>query len=79
MFGLFFTSLVSIETETDVKKSDLSLFKQFFHGMLCEGIYLAPSAYEVGFLSAAHGQKEIAQTIEAADKVFSFMVSQQPK
>jgi glutamate-1-semialdehyde 2,1-aminomutase len=50
---------------------DQEIFKQFFHGMLGEGIYLAPSSYEAGFISAAHGELEIKTTIAAAKKVFS--------
>ncbi|MDH5241571.1 MAG: aspartate aminotransferase family protein, partial [Gammaproteobacteria bacterium] len=46
-------------------------FKKFFHGMLDQGVYLAPSAFEAGFVSAAHGDKEINATIAAAEKVFS--------
>lgn len=69
MLGLFFVNLDKIETEKDVKSCDLRLFKQFFHGMLKAGIYLAPSAYEIGFVSAAHGQADIDNTIAAAAKV----------
>jgi len=46
-------------------------FKAFFHGMLDEGVYLAPSAFEAGFVSAAHGESEIEQTLAAARKVFA--------
>ncbi len=71
MFGFFFTDAQKIETYTDVKQCDVSLFKKFFHGMLQEGIYLAPSAFEAGFVSSAHGDEEITQTLAAAQKVFS--------
>jgi glutamate-1-semialdehyde 2,1-aminomutase len=71
MFGLFFTAADKIETESDVKSCDVALFKRFFHAMLKAGIYLAPSAYEVGFVSAAHGQHEIDSTLAAAEKVFA--------
>ncbi|MCW5583474.1 MAG: aspartate aminotransferase family protein, partial [Gammaproteobacteria bacterium] len=62
-----------IKSEEDVKRCDLSLFRQFFHGMLREGIYLAPSAFEAGFVSSAHGDEEIHQTLRAAEKIFSTM------
>jgi glutamate-1-semialdehyde 2,1-aminomutase len=45
-------------------------FNRFFHLMLDRGIYLAPSAFEAGFVSAAHGEPEIAATVEAADDAF---------
>ena len=70
MFGLFFTEAEKIETEADVKHCNMTLFKRFFHGMLNAGIYLAPSAYEIGFVSAAHGEAEIGKTLAAAEKVF---------
>jgi glutamate-1-semialdehyde 2,1-aminomutase len=73
MFGLFFMRNGEerlIETEEDVKKCDIDMFKRFFHGMLEQGVYLAPSAYEIGFVSAAHGEEEIAKTLTAAERVF---------
>jgi glutamate-1-semialdehyde 2,1-aminomutase len=70
MFGLFFTDATEIKSEADAKRCDVALFKQFFHGMLAEGIYLAPSAFEAGFVSAVHGDHEIEQTLQAAEKVF---------
>ena len=73
MFGLFFTNAKKIETYADVMQCDTQQFKRFFHGMLQEGIYLAPSAYEAGFVSSAHGISEITQTLDAAEKVFSIM------
>jgi glutamate-1-semialdehyde 2,1-aminomutase len=51
--------------------SDRELFKRYFHGMLAEGVYLAPSAYEAGFISAAHTEEDIDRTIEAAGKVLA--------
>ena len=71
MFGMYFTDQEKIETLSDVKKCDVEKFKKFFHAMLAEGVYLAPSAFEAGFISAAHGEKEIAKTLSAAEKVFS--------
>lgn len=70
MFGLFFTEAEKIETFDDVKRCDVDRFKKFFHGMLNEGIYLAPSAYEAGFTSIAHTSKEINKTLDAAERVF---------
>ena len=51
--------------------SDRELFKRYFHGMLAEGIYLAPSAFEAGFISAAHTEEDIDRTIEAAGRVLA--------
>lgn len=70
MFGLFFTEAKKVETYADVMKCDVVQFKKFFHGMLQEGIYLAPSAYEAGFVSSAHGAEEVMQTLDAAERVF---------
>ncbi len=69
MFGIFFTDQEKITTFQEVKECNINRFQKFFHGMLQEGIYLAPSAYEAGFLSSAHGDEEIAKTLEAAEKV----------
>ena len=71
MFGLFFTDNKNITCEGDVQRCNLTLFKRFFHSMLNEGIYFAPSAYEIGFMSSAHGMKEIEKTLEVAEKVFA--------
>lgn len=69
MFGLYFSETVPT-TLSEVSASNIERFKQFFHGMLDAGVYLAPSAFEAGFVSAAHDDEVIAATIEAADKVF---------
>jgi len=71
MFGLFFTDQTKILNLTDVQKCDVERFKKFFHKMLEQGVYLAPSAFEAGFLSSSHGDKEIDETLSAAEKVFS--------
>jgi glutamate-1-semialdehyde 2,1-aminomutase len=71
MFGLFFTDQEKVSHFDQVVACDQERFKQFFHGMLAEGIYLAPSSYEAGFISAAHGEVEIQATIAAAKKVFA--------
>ncbi len=79
MFGLFFTNENQIQSEADVKRCDIPLFKRFFHGMLAEGIYFAPSAFEAGFLSSAHGEAEIHKTMAAAEKVFTALMSEHVK
>ncbi|RTR38987.1 glutamate-1-semialdehyde-2,1-aminomutase [Shewanella canadensis] len=73
MFGLFFTEEEKVTSFEQVTKCDADKFPIFYHGMLDEGIYLAPSAYEAGFLSMAHGEKELEETLAAADRVFAKM------
>ena len=70
MFGLFFRSTPPVNL-AEVMTCDKDAFNRFFHAMLGEGIYLAPSAFEAGFVSAAHGAAEIKRTIKAATKVFA--------
>ena len=70
MFGLYFSTLPTIESFADVMASDVNAFKRFFHAMLERGIYLAPSAYEAGFVSAAHGAAEVEATLAAAHEAF---------
>jgi len=71
MFGIFFTDEKNISSYEQVIKCDQERFKKFFHGMLDHGVYLAPSAFETGFISAAHGDAEIQATIDAAEQVFA--------
>jgi glutamate-1-semialdehyde 2,1-aminomutase len=71
MFGLFFAESSEINFYQQVTKCDIDYFKQFFHGMLDEGIYLAPSAYEAGFVSAAHTEMEFKKTWDAVEKCFN--------
>jgi glutamate-1-semialdehyde 2,1-aminomutase len=71
MFGLFFTDKSPVRYFREVMACDVERFKKFFHAMLDEGVYLAPSAFEAGFVSAAHGEAEIERTIEAARRVFA--------
>ncbi len=71
MFGLYFSDAKEIVTFQDVMTSDASRFKQFFHLMLEGGVYLAPSAFEAGFTSIAHGEAELQQTLDAAEKAFA--------
>ena len=68
MFCAYFAS-EPILNLTDALKSDRERFKKFFHGMLAEGVYLAPSQFEAGFISTAHTPAEIEQTIQAAAKI----------
>lgn len=70
MFGLFFTDRPSVQSFQDVMACDSARFNQFFHGMVAEGVYLAPSAFEAGFVSAAHDDAVIEKTWDAAEKVF---------
>lgn len=76
MFGLFFTSQPTVTCYNDVLQCDVERFKRFFHLMLEHGVYLAPSAFEAGFTSLAHGQKEIEATLDAADRCFGIIASE---
>jgi glutamate-1-semialdehyde 2,1-aminomutase len=69
MFCGFFTDR-PVRTYADAKSADVERYAAFFHGMLERGIYVAPSQFETGFVSAAHTPAEIEQTVAAADKVF---------
>ncbi|MFZ7266538.1 glutamate-1-semialdehyde 2,1-aminomutase [Avibacterium avium] len=73
MFGIFFTDQPEVSTYQQVMKCDAEKFKQFFHKMLEQGVYLAPSAYEAGFMSLAHSDEDIERTLQAADKAFAAM------
>ncbi|MGO4999243.1 glutamate-1-semialdehyde 2,1-aminomutase [Oceanisphaera sp. W20_SRM_FM3] len=75
MFGFFFTTEKNIHSYAQVMDCDVDAFKRFFHLMLDQGVYLAPSAFEAGFMSLAHGDKEIAHTLAAADKAFAAMAA----
>jgi glutamate-1-semialdehyde 2,1-aminomutase len=65
MFGLFFTA-EKVETYTQATHCDVTAFNRFFHAMLERGVYLAPSAFEAGFMSTAHNENDIAATLDAA-------------
>jgi len=69
MFGLFFTDAKKVTNFNQATQCDVERFQKFFHGMLEHGVYLAPSAYEAGFVSSQHSDEDIQATIEAADKV----------
>jgi glutamate-1-semialdehyde 2,1-aminomutase len=70
MFGLFFSEEKQIRRFAQVMQCNQERFKRFFHGMLQHGVYLAPSAFEAGFVSAAHTAEDIQNTIDAATAVF---------
>jgi glutamate-1-semialdehyde 2,1-aminomutase len=70
MFSIFFSE-ERITSYDAVARSDVARFNQFFHAMLDEGIYLAPSAFEAAFVSAAHDSDIVAQTIAAADRALA--------
>ncbi len=75
MFGLFFTDQDVVSSFADATACNTELFGKFFHGMLDEGIYLAPSAFEAGFVSNAHTEAELDATLAAADRVFAKLAS----
>jgi glutamate-1-semialdehyde 2,1-aminomutase len=70
MFGIFFTKESSVTSFAQVMACDVERFKKFFHGMLNAGVYLAPSAFEAGFVSAAHSNTDIVATLDKAEAVF---------
>ncbi|QDJ12522.1 glutamate-1-semialdehyde-2,1-aminomutase [Mergibacter septicus] len=71
MFGFFFTENTQVTCYADVMKCNIERFKAFFQAMLKEGIYLAPSAFEAGFMSLAHTDEDIEKTLQAADRAFA--------
>ena len=71
MFGLFFTDTDHVTNFDQSTACNQAHFKQFFHAMLKQGVYLAPSAFEAGFVSAAHDEEDIAATIQAAKEAFN--------
>ena len=71
MFGLFFTEDETVSNYQQVMACDSDRFSKFFHGMLAQGVYLAPAAYEAGFMSAAHTARDIAFTLDAAARVMA--------
>ena len=70
MFGIFFTG-ETVTTYAQAVVCDVERFKAFFHGMLADGVYLAPSAFEAGFMSSAHTEEDIEATLAAARRVFA--------
>ncbi len=71
MFGLFFTDAPNVTSFAGVQDCDAVRFGRFFHHMLESGVYLAPSAFEAGFMSQAHQTADLELTIEAADRAFA--------
>jgi len=75
MFGLFFTDAGAVTNYAQATACNQDQFRQFFHAMLDQGVYLAPSAFEAGFVSGVHGDAEIDATLEAAGKAFATLAS----
>ena len=73
MFGLFFTTEPQISRYQQATACDIPTFNRFFHGLLERGVYLAPSAFEAGFMSTAHSEEDINTTIAAAREVFALL------
>ncbi len=73
MFGLFFSDLTEVTTFSEVMQCDIDAFRHFFHGMLDGGVYLAPSAFEAGFMSSAHSDRDIEDTVNTAATVLAMM------
>ncbi|EGV05953.1 glutamate-1-semialdehyde-2,1-aminomutase [Haemophilus pittmaniae HK 85] len=71
MFGIFFTEQPQVTSYAEVMQCDTEKFKVFFHKMLDQGVYLAPSAFEAGFMSLAHSEQDIEKTLAAADVAFA--------
>ena len=76
MFGFFFTADSSVTSYKQVMACDVVRFRKFFHRMLDAGVYLAPSAFEAGFISASHGEPEITATIDAARQAFAAIAAE---
>lgn len=73
MWGLFFTEEEKVTNYQQVMSCDIPRFNKFFHGLLEEGVYIAPASYEAGFLSSAHTDADIDFTLQAAKNVFARM------
>ncbi|MGH8477857.1 MAG: glutamate-1-semialdehyde 2,1-aminomutase [Methylococcales bacterium] len=70
MFGIFFTQAESVSDLEGVMNCNQERFRKFFHALLDQGVYIAPSTYESGFVSAAHGPEIIERTLDAAERAF---------
>ena len=70
MFGIYFSKTIP-SSFAEVMQCDKAAFNRFFHAMIQEGVYFAPSAFEAGFVSSMHGDTELNKTFDAADKIFS--------
>ncbi|WP_346796952.1 glutamate-1-semialdehyde 2,1-aminomutase [Halomonas sp. Bachu 37] len=73
MFGIFFTAQSRVDNFAQATACDPEVFRRFFSAMLDQGVYLAPSAFEAGFMSSAHTAEDIQLTLDAAEKVFTLM------
>ncbi|CAM3883856.1 glutamate-1-semialdehyde 2,1-aminomutase [Vreelandella rituensis] len=73
MFGVFFTAQRRVDNFAQATACDPEAFRRFFGAMLDQGVYLAPSAFEAGFMSSAHTAEDIQLTLDAAEKAFSLM------
>ena len=73
MFGLFFTGDAVVRSLHEVMLCDVKRFTSFFQGMLKRGVYFAPSAFEAGFESSAHTERDIEETVMAAEETFATM------
>ncbi len=74
MFGLFFSDAEKVSDFSQSMACDQDRFRKFFHAMLDRGVYLAPSAFEAGFVSAAHSDEDLQQTLDAAEESFAEVV-----
>jgi len=74
MFGIFFTEEAIVDQYSKVMACDTNRFRIFFHGMLSRGVYFAPSAFEAGFMSAAHTTEDVEKTLAAAEQVFTTLL-----
>lgn len=77
MFGLYFTDSNDLSSFEAMTHCNIDAFKHFFHGMLTRGVYLAPSAFEAGFISSVHSDADIEKTIAVAQEVFAEMAASQ--
>ena len=71
MWGVYFSAEERIINYEQAIKCDTDRFAKFFHGMLQEGVYLAPASFEAGFMSAAHTDQDIEDTLNAAERVYA--------
>ncbi len=73
MFGIYFTDSVDLSSYEAMTRCDIAAFREFFHGMLKRGVYLAPSAFEAGFISSSHSAADIEATLTAARETLTEM------
>jgi len=73
MFGIYFTDSKDLSSYEAMTNCDVAAFREFFHGMLKRGVYLAPSAFEAGFISSSHTQADLEETLAAAQETLTEM------